>query len=76
MVAGEFDPCEVVSSGIEGTAVVAVGVVVLLGEPPVLGAAPDAAGTVCELAEDVDDGEVPDAVDGVEDPADEEVSAL
>jgi hypothetical protein len=76
VVAGEFDPCEVVSSGIEGTANVAVGVLVLPGEPPVLGAAPDAADAVCEPAEGVDDGEVPDAVDGVEDPADAEVSAL
>jgi hypothetical protein len=74
LVAGEFDPCEVVGSGVEGTANVAVGVAVPPGEPPVLGAAPDAA--VCEPTEGVDDGEVPDAVDGVEDPVDAEVSAL
>lgn len=76
VVACEFDPCEVVSSGIEGTANVSVGVLVLAGEPPVLGAAPDVADAVGAPAEDVDDGEVPDAVDGAEDPADAEVSAL
>lgn len=76
VVTGEFDPCEVVSSGIEGTANVSVGVVVLPDEPPVLRAVPDAADAVGEPAEGVDDGEVPDAVDGVEDPADAEVSAL
>jgi hypothetical protein len=75
VVACEFDPWEVVSSGIEGTANVSVGVVVLPGASPLLGAAPDAADAV-EPAEGVDDGAVPDAVDGVEDPADAEVSAL
>lgn len=50
VVAGEFDPCEVVSSGIEGTADVAVGVLALPGEPPVLEGAPDAVDGVEDFA--------------------------